>query len=141
MLIVSKDKVKAAMSEAYWPHSRKVFPPIEYIGEGPNEYRMYTSRYYPKVRSLKNALEPKEYTFYRYLCNLDRRPYDVYPYTYYQRQFKGVPWKTKRDSLLEALDCLMNYADDPCFEISPRNVAVWRGKLILLDCFFFKHQL
>ena len=140
VLIVSRDKVKAAMSECYWPNSR-LFPRIKYVGENVNGTSTYSSRYYPRVRSLKLSLEPKEWEFYLFLRSLDRWPERHYEYEHLSKQFSSIPWRSKRENMLKALDCLRMYSDDICFEISPRNVAVWKGKLILLDTFFFRHQL
>jgi hypothetical protein len=43
--------------------------------------------------------------------------------------------------MLDALDACANYGNDVCFEISPRNVAVKNGKLVLMDCFFMADKL
>ncbi len=142
VLIVSRDKVKQAMSEMHWPSSR-LFPRIRKEGEGQNGTSLYTSKYYPRVRNLKNSLEPKEWELYRYLQDLDRWPSraDMSKGNRWRSLFSSIPWRGKREALLAALDCLRMYGDDVCFEISPRNVAVHRGKLVLLDCFFFYSQL
>jgi hypothetical protein len=41
----------------------------------------------------------------------------------------------------DAVEACANYGSDVMFEISPRNVAVHNGNLILLDCFFIKSKL
>jgi hypothetical protein len=57
-----------------------------------------------------------------------------------RKQFNRLPkWAAR--ALNEQIDGLMNYGADIRFEISPRNVAVKNGKLILLDCFFFASKL
>lgn len=140
VLIVSTDKVKAAMSERFWPKSR-LFPRIKFIGYNEDDTCTYSSRYYPKVKSLKLSLETAEWEFYKFLRDLDRYPEKNYRYEHYLKQFATIPWRSKRNAMLEAWECLRMYSDDACFEISPRNVAVHRGKLVLLDVFFFYHQL
>jgi len=52
------------------------------------------------------------------------------------KEFSKVTNITLRNSLQEAIDACANYGSDIKFEISPRNVAVKNGNLILLDCFF-----
>ena len=44
------------------------------------------------------------------------------------------PW-VKAD-LCCALDACGNWSTNVMFEISPRNIAVDNGQLVLLDCFF-----
>lgn len=140
VLIVSRDKVKAAMSECFWPTSR-IFPRIKFVGHNEDDTCTYSSRYYPKVKSLKLSLETSEWEFYKCLRNLDRCYPSANSYEHYLKEFSRIPWKIKRNAMLNAWECLRNYSDDACFEVSPRNVAVNRGKLILLDVFFFYHQL
>lgn len=43
--------------------------------------------------------------------------------------------------ILEALDACLNYGSSVRFEISPRNVAVQDGQLVLLDCFYLQSTL
>lgn len=114
-----------------------VFPKIKKV-----EYQEYICEYYPKVKSLKNELLPKYYEVYKELRNLSIG-YNINPhYTYneWRKQFKTVKNKQYRTALIDALEELTNYGTDICFEISPRNVAVKNGKLILLDVFFFRSQ-
>jgi hypothetical protein len=138
VLIVSRDKAKEAMASAEWPPSR-LFPRIKKISEG-----YYEALYYPKVRSLKETLKPRHYALYRHLVALSSS------YTLgcgyrslhsgFSQNLKG--YRSQREAILGALDALANYSSDVCFEISPRNVATTpSGNLILLDCFFFRHQL
>ena len=44
--------------------------------------------------------------------------------------------QAEKEALLEMVDGLRNYCEAVAFEISPRNVTVRSGKLVLLDCFF-----
>ena len=138
VLIKTCDPVKECMSLDWFPNSR-LFPKIERIGVSDcGQFQFYTEKYYEKVRSLKNALLPAEYEFYKLLkgrlCG---------DYCQLIAFIKSLPvqYRTKKKALLDAIDALMNYGSDIRFEISPRNVTVENGKLILLDCFFFRSTL
>lgn len=139
VLIKSTDNVKECMSFGWFPAS-SMFPKVKRIDVG-NEYSFYEMKYYPKVRSLKNNLKPFEYEFYKVLRSLtpvwNINPYDRYYELHWL--FDTIPNKFhhRRQVLKDTLESLSNYGTDIGFEISPRNVAVDRGKLILLDCFYF----
>lgn len=123
--VVSEDLVKECMAMGWFPSSR-LFPKIKRISWG-----VYRMKYYPKVRSPKRQLNPKSYELYRML----REAYIKYNW------YDGIPTKYER-ILNEAVDALRNYADDICFEISPRNISCTpKGNLVLLDCFFFRSKL
>jgi len=98
--------------------------------------------YYPKVKSLKQSLKPAQYALYKELRALSigygNKDYDLY--FKWREQFETIKNKAVREDLLEVVDHLNNYGTDLSFEISPRNVAVKNGKLILLDCFFIASQ-
>ena len=47
----------------------------------------------------------------------------------------------EKEAICAHIQGLRDYGEDICFEISPRNVAVDNGKLILLDCFFKRSAL
>ena len=55
--------------------------------------------------------------------------------------FAAIEDEDLKEVMIEALEACGNYGSDVAFEISPRNVAVKDGKLILLDCFFMKSKL
>ena len=146
VLIHSVDYVKECASYGWVPESR-LFPEIERI-EDPSDQtnlRAYTMEYFPKVKSLKDNLEPREWLLYQTLRKISV-PYCEKDHDLSDRlisQFEGIPdeFEIERESLLEMIDSLANYGSDACFEISPRNVSCKNGKLILLDCFFMKSQL
>lgn len=132
--------IKECMGLGWFPNS-KLFPKVERRGYLDNGAGVYKLKYYPKVKSLKTALKPSEYEFYKLLrkigdatCTVDRRT--RYNETY--KLFESIPgkWRVKREALLDALGACTNYGSDVAFEISPRNVAVDKGNLVLLDCFF-----
>lgn len=142
VLIKSIDSVKECMSLGWFPKSR-IFPRIKLIGrDDTRNCKLYESKYYPRVSSLKNELNTLDWEFYKVLRNLKRFPQSDC-ITHWYNQFNTIPnkFRHKKEILLEALDALVNYGTDVCFEISPRNVAVDNGRLILLDCFFFQSQL
>lgn len=145
VLLISEDHIKEAMAHGWFPESR-LFPEIKYT-ETDGEYIM---DYYPRVSSLKNALDPEEYQLYqelRYIFSnraYVANPYDLYHYWYEvfgEYPFSHSEAEDIREALQEALNACGNWGTDICFEISPRNVAVKDGKLVLLDCFFIRKQL
>lgn len=137
VLLKSTDYIKECMAFGWFPESN-IFPEIESV-----EQYVYKSKYYERVTSLKNTLKPKQYEIYKELRQL-KVDYNVKDYDLldeWRKQFETVSNKRFREALLEAVDSCANYGSDVSFEISPRNVAVDKGMLILLDCFFIKSQL
>lgn len=139
VLIKSSDNVKVCFSLGWCGNSR-LFPKLKRIMID-DDFSFYECKFYEKVSSLKNNLLPEEYAFY-----LELRKFSAcFGMDYYKLYdlFNALPaqYNGKKKALLSALEGLINYGSDICFEISPRNVAVEKGELILLDCFFFRSQL
>jgi len=146
VVIKSKDPVKECMSLGWFPNTT-LFPKIEYIEHSSvSDFVFYESKYYANnSRNFKKDLLPFEYEFYSELRKLRVRP-NTKPQFLYQEwiyQFDNLPNKfyKRKEHLIEAVTSLMNYGEDICFEISPRNIKVEKGKLILLDCFFLFSKL
>ena len=145
VLIKSVDPVKECMAMGWFPNSR-MFPKTTRVAilDDDQGTALYEQRYYPKAMSLKAALKPAEWEFYRELrgnvwmaCNVfGNDPYKTLDSL--RSVISNLPSKyaRKKTALLGAIDALTNYGADIRFEISPRNVAVHNGRLILLDCFF-----
>lgn len=136
VLIKSTDYVKECLS-MQWHDSEGIFPEIERVD---NEF--YTCKYYEPVKSLKNSLNDEHYAVYRELRDLSigfiKNSHDNY--FKWREQFQTVSNEEFRYALINMIDNLTNYGTEISFEISPRNVAVENGRLILLDVFFFKDQ-
>ena len=147
VLIRSVDPVKECMAMGWFPSSR-MFPKTTRVAllDDDQGTALYEQRYYPKVKSLKAALKPAEWEFYQGLRemqgNINRLLDDYKALDSLQSLIKALPGKyaRKKSALLGAIDALTNYGPDIRFEISPRNVAVHNGSLILLDCFFMKKK-
>jgi hypothetical protein len=137
VLIKSSDKVKEC-SSLYGLADSALFPEIIRI-----DFEMYEMKYFPKVKSLKNSLDLDQWRLYKELRSVNSlflgRDYDKPRYLYKQFNALNVAEDVKQ-ALYDAVDSLQNYGYDINFEISPRNVAVENGKIILLDCFFFSSQ-
>ena len=122
-----------------WHQSTGVFPVLERT----DEQGEYICEYYERVKSLKDSLTPAHYEIYKDLRSLKidmpKNTYDLMDC--WRAEFKKVKNKKYRDALLNMTDNLANYGSQLKFEISPRNVAVKNGKLILLDVFFFHDQM
>lgn len=142
--LVSVDPVKECM--ALWGLGDSyLWPQIERVDYGADGKQVYKMPHYPKVKSIKNALEPRQYELYKALCNLEST-HCINPHFLadeLRKQFETLPeeFSAEKEALLEAVDALGNYGTDLKFEISPRNVSVMNGKLVLLDVFFFVSQL
>lgn len=135
VLIKSCCNVKECISMEW--HSSTVFPKLECT-----EYQTYVCEYYPKVKSLKESLKPLHYKIYLELKSLSIGYVDnFYDFAdHWANAFSTITNKKYRLALQNMLECLRNYGSDISFEISPRNVAVKDGKLILLDVFFMISQ-
>lgn len=134
VLIKSKDPIKECMAYGWFPESR-LFPELTCIDKG-----MYEGKFYSKQPL--SALNKADALIYKML----RKVFSVgLPYgtkaadrlCAWQRVINDSdlqPW-IKAD-LCAALDACGNWSTNVMFEISPRNIAVDNGQLVLLDCFF-----
>ncbi len=143
--LISCDPVKECMSNGWFPES-ELFPTVEYVDTcEQSSNNIYTMEYFPRTKGLKNVLDADQWEIYKtlrdvmsnikYCLNI----YDSYSNTL--EAFESIENDELRWTMVEALDACSNYGSDVGFEISPRNVAVKNGKLILLDCFFMKSTL
>lgn len=127
------DPIKEVMAHGWFPES-SLFPLIEETGLS----GVYEMEYYPRVSSLKNNLDADQYGIYLTLRGLgsvfSENKFDLHSLWY--KKFESIECEELRDTMLEALDACSNFGSDISFEISPRNVAVKNGKLVLLDCFY-----
>jgi hypothetical protein len=139
--LVTNDPCKECMAIGLGSDS-PLFPKIEQDGwEG--DCRAYKMKFYPRVSSLKKALKAEHYELYKFLRNASFHPFfsgaqgiiDAI-----EKAFAGK-FSEEKQAIAEHINGLRNYGEDIRFEISPRNVAVENGKLILLDCFFFESVL
>lgn len=130
VFIKTTDSVKECLS---YVGGNDYFPVINRT----DEQGEYTCRYYEKVSSLKNSLDPDQYKLYQELRKLDTFTHNMFDgYS----TFETVSDENLKECLHEVLGELSNYGSDIRFEISPRNVAVDNGKLVLLDVFFLQSE-
>ena len=138
------DTVKMSISEGYCSEHR-LFPPIERVGEiyhGGKSMVMLKMEYFPRVTSIKNNVSPRQWRLYKALRDvfravmMERGRWEYMDLLY--DTFRKMPseFANEKEALVEMVDQLRNYMTFVGFEISPRNVAVKGGKLVLLDCFF-----
>ncbi len=143
--VLTDDNVKECMGNGWFPDT-SLFPKVVAIDH--DEISTYEMPYYPKVRAPKKELTKRSYELYNALRELaDTMPYCANKYDSYEKLHKHIDTipakfsKEKRE-IREAIEALSNYGPDIAFEISPRNISkTARGKLVLLDCFFFKSAL
>ena len=143
--VVSSDPAKECM--ALWGFGNSdLWPSIERVAtlDGANVFIMPL---YEQPKSLKTALMPDQYALYKALkassenCFMGKNQYDAPQHWHKVFNAGLVEFPAAAEALSNAIDSLQNYGQDIRFEISPRNVAVKNGKLILLDCFFFASAL
>jgi hypothetical protein len=144
VLVISTDDVKECISLGWFPDS-KLFPKVKRLGSNDDGSQTYTMRYYDKITAPKKQLNKCSYELYkelRKLCVYCENDYDLY--IKWIDEVNKLPARFGREKriIIEAIEALTNYGADVCFEISPRNIASTKsGRLILLDCFFFKSKL
>ena len=142
----TKDKAKECLALwGYTDFDSYLFPSLERLDYDHNGVGTYSMQYYAPTKGLKNHLENRQWELYQALRKLtpafggnSKRYKD-----YWHNAFNSLSddFEEEKEALNQALDSLGNYGTDIQFEISPRNVRVINGKLLLLDCFFFVHQL
>lgn len=150
VLLKSVDPVKECMGNGWFPECT-LFPAVTRASTG-----YYYMKRYQRVTSLKSALDADQWELYKTLrvlakefgtahfnavCMRKGRTVTHYHTLYNLFDSCADLSEEVKTNLLEALDSLANYGDDMCFEISPRNVAVDNGKLVLRDCFFMQSTL
>ena len=141
--LVTDDPIKECAAIFGLAHGR-LFPSVIYHEQLENGKFVLLMNYYPRVKgSLKEAMDKEDYKIYSQLrkmckdCPVQGSQWGRFDY--YYNAFKGFPeWVC--EELTEALDSCRNYSDNIMIEVSPRNIAVSDGKLILLDIFFCKYK-
>lgn len=131
VFLISSCPIKECMAQGYFPNSY-LFPKIKQL-----DHEQYEMPLYEQPKSLKESLLPKQWDIYAMLRELfTYNAPDQFNYSTWYEKFQELPNKYVSNVLCEALDACANYTDKIGFEISPRNVAVKNGKLVLLDCFY-----
>ena len=134
VLIKSKDPIKECMAYGWFPESR-LFPELTCIDTG-----MYECKFYPKNPiSTLNKADAMIYKMLRGIGaagipNCSRVGDRLFAWQDAINNSDLHPWI--KSDLCAALDACGNWSTNVMFEISPRNVAVDNGQLVLLDCFF-----
>ena len=147
VLIVSCDPVKECMAMGWFPDSL-LFPKIERV-DFDDTRSIYRMKRFDRPNSLKSSLKAKHWKLYKILRDHFGSTYAPSKLKdsidalrdHFQTVLKGKEFAREKKILLEAVDALASYGTDMWFEISPRNVAVSNGRLILLDCFFMREKL
>ena len=142
--IISRDPIKGAYSDN---HEISLFPELEYIEAVDHIFRAYKMEKMEKVTAPKKQLSAPDYKIYKTLRDLmqdcagqlPRNIFDLYSFWY--KKFNTIQDENLRDIMLEMIDHLADYTECMSFEISPRNIAIKNGKLVLLDVFFCVREL
>lgn len=146
VIILSNDRAKEALSFNWHDNETGIFPTLEKV-DYTGDFFVYTQKFYPRIRAWKKALDADQYRLYCDLkevfndtCMNVKNEYDRY-YMLYNAFDKSPIREDYKQDILSMIDSLANFGADIGFEISPRNIAIENGKLILLDCFFFTTDL
>lgn len=143
VILHSCDSIKECMSLGWFPVHRLI-PVIshnDFITTSRDDYSVYTMERFSQPTSLKASLDFDDWLLYKALRVLMSSL--VWPKSDYDRldYFRLMVNSSSLDNeikelLIDCFEACMNYSDRIGFEISPRNVGVLDGRLILLDCFF-----
>jgi hypothetical protein len=135
VLLKSEDPIKECMAHGWFPET-DLFPKVEFSSiDG-----CYEMEYFPRVTSLKNNLDSDQYQIYKELRDIQNKIgwsiniYESYLEVY--KAFEQLDNEELKNIMIEALEACGNCGSNVGFEISPKNVAVKKGKLILLDVFY-----
>ena len=142
VIINKNDYIKEAMAFEWFPDS-KYFPKIEEIEIGEDYY--WKMKKYNKTRKVKGLLNHNDYMFYQELRKIFKtkpiikNKYDSFEVLY--KLFKESSLtEEQKELMLDAVNACSNYGSDVGFEISPRNIFIENGNLILADCFYIISQ-
>ncbi len=147
VMIRSTDPIKECMAHGWFPESR-FFPEVSLV-----DYGVYEMEYYPRASSLKGALDKEDYALYQTLRTMadvfraravnirDAERHSELHEVINKFEQDNPQFSEAFEALREAVDACGNYGTDIGFEVSPRNVAVKEGKLILLDVFYMLSAL
>ena len=142
VVINKNDYIKEAMAFEWFPESIH-FPKIEELEiEGEYYWKM---KKYNKTKKIKGLLNDHDYKFYTELRKIVKNKpiiknkYDNY-IVLYELFSESSLTEDQKELMLNALTACSNYGSDVDFEISPRNIFIDSGRLILADCFFIISQ-
>lgn len=138
VMLISNDPIKECMAFGWFPDC-ELFPKVTYVDSTDHGGYIYEMDYLGKPVGLKANLSVEEYEFYKTLQVIQRDLMGTKPHDYYFKLYELFSERltgNKRDWMLEALDACSNVGSDIGFEVSPRNVRVSHGRLVLMDVFF-----
>ena len=142
VVITKNDYIKEAMAVEWFPESIH-FPKIEEIEIKGDYY--WKMKKYNKTKKIKGLLNDHDYKFYTELRKIFKNKpiiknkYDSFSVLYKLFSESSLT-DDQKELMLNALTACSNYGSDVDFEISPRNIFIDSGRLILADCFFIISQ-
>ena len=142
VIINKNDYIKEAMAFNWFPESQ-YFPKIEEI-EIEEEY-YWKMKKYNKTKKIKGLLNDDDYKFYQELRKIFKNKpiiknkYDSFNVLYTLFSESSL-MDDQKELMLNALSACSNCGSDVGFEISPRNIFIDDGNLILADCFYIISQ-
>lgn len=160
VVLISCDPIKDCMAHGWFPDARNngwdtdLYPVIDQIGPCdwmriPGNWRIYSMDRLERPRSLKKAIPEKDYELFKRLQRfMDDDVFGIVRYRHFTISYlhKVIAesdhlqdWT--KDFLIESVSGCANAGCDPTFEISPRNVAVQNGRLVLLDVWLMISEL
>ena len=136
--IVSRCPMKECVARDWMPviASHVSFPDSEIVDRD-FPLTLYKMPIYITITAPKKQLSKKAYAFYQELRIISAKLSSLVKLWDKQKYLVNMEKSKAVESVLACLEACANYTDEPCFEISPRNIATnENGDLILLDCFF-----
>lgn len=141
VLIDTVCSAKLCLEDSYI-EVKGVFPVLKRVWSNEVD-NLFSCKRYEKVLAPKQVLKPEYYEVYKELRELqntisyvNKTNYDVL-----ETAFNTIKNRKYKKALLDMLVSLSGWGYDMRFEISPRNIAVNKGRLILLDVFYFHNEL
>lgn len=148
VIIQSCCTVKRAMSEGFFPDS-PLFPKIKLL-DRKGRWSYYEGTYmkvFDEYSTLMSKLNPFDKEFYhelnlaQYLDDHDEDYFDSYAGVIKNIETLPNKFHCRKALMIEAVEGLSNYGSDMALDVGTKNVALKNGKLVLLDCFFFKREI
>ncbi len=137
VVLVSTDYVKESFSMS-WVTPSQLFPRIKAVETLDTDKKVYYMDRFKtgKASAPIGTLNKKNLELYYELKKINK----VWGLGNLRRAAMGISNDSFREMFLDALNYLTNWGDDMVFDFRPSSIAIQKGKLILVDVFFFEHQ-
>ena len=136
VVLLSTDYAKESFSMS-WVTPNQLFPKIESVETLDTNETVYLMKEYKTGNASKiGQLNKKNLKLYYELKKLD----GMSGLDTLRKEALSISDNDFREMFLGGLDALSNWGTDMVFDFRRSNIAIEKGKLILVDPFYFKHQ-